>query len=89
MAPHNARRVPCVVEFYSGHKGLETPRSVRFGGKQLNITRILSHQREADAETGAIRDLFTCQTPQGVLVITLHASGSTDASFKNGTNRKT
>jgi hypothetical protein len=79
---------PCEVEFYSGHKGEETPLAVRIGGRKIMITRVLSRERILDAVSQELNDVFLCASPQGRLSLSLNKNGEAECRFKTGANRK-
>jgi hypothetical protein len=64
-----------LVKFYSGYKGLETPRSVMIGKKEHKIIKIKDRKRILDHESGKQFDQFICKTEDKTYLITVPESG--------------
>lgn len=65
------------VEFYSGHKGDETPRAVVAAGRRIEIVEVTARERVLDAATGANREVWRCRLEDGrTVTIELFADGS-------------
>jgi hypothetical protein len=63
------------VQFYEGYKEKETPRSVIIDNREINILRILQRKRVIDQNTGELQEIFTCETEEGKIKITISQSG--------------
>ena len=63
------------VQFYEGYKEKEIPRSVTIGGREIKILRILQRKRVIDDKTGEKKEIFTCETEEGQIRITISQSG--------------
>jgi hypothetical protein len=56
------------VEFYSGYRGDETPRTVVLGRERFEIVDILSRARTIDPACGKVRDIWRCRLENGRIV---------------------
>jgi len=61
LAERPARRIPCRIVFYAGYKGQETPRAVRFKGRDLPILEVLDRRRIQNARRKTTVEIFTCR----------------------------
>ena len=53
------------VEFYAGHKGDETPRTIVIDGRRLEVAEILIRTRVIDRAGGPVRDVWRCRLEDG------------------------
>jgi hypothetical protein len=69
------RRDEAKVQFYEGYKEKETPISVTIDNREIKILRILQRKRVQDQKTGKIKEIFTCETEEGKIKVTISQSG--------------
>ena len=62
------------IEFYSGYKNQETPRSIRMKNREYKIEKILWKKRSQDHETGVLTEIFKCRANGKILLIKLEES---------------
>ncbi len=67
---------PC-VQFYSGYKSDEAPRSIIIGEKKYDIKRIKEQKRITDFKSGKRYNLFVCETKKKTYSIKVFDSGKT------------
>ncbi len=65
------------VQFYSGSKSYETPRSITIGEKEYAIKRITEQKRITDFKSGKRYNLFVCETETKTYSIKVFDSGKT------------
>jgi hypothetical protein len=56
--PRGRHRFPCRVEFYAGSRAGETPRRVRWAGREAAVEKVLRRRRLRDALTGRTVEEF-------------------------------
>jgi hypothetical protein len=63
------------VQFYSGYKGEETPRSFSVGGKEYAVEEVISRKRGLDKDSGEHYELFVCRVAGKTVTIRKNESG--------------
>jgi len=73
------------VNFYSGYKDEETPRSVIINKKEYIIEKVISRERIFEAKTGKTLEAFTCKTEGRTIKLRRAESDNWTASFSEKT----
>ena len=69
------------LEFYSGYKGKEIPKSVVIGNREFIIEEIISRKRVLDQKSGRRFEVYKCKMEGGIVKITVFESGKWEISF--------
>jgi hypothetical protein len=77
----NGERSGLELRFYSGYKGSETPRSIRIGGKELQIEEVLWRKRGYDRKSAKTYEDFKCRLKGQTVRITVYDTGEWAISF--------
>jgi hypothetical protein len=68
-------REKITVQFYSGYKGEETPRSFIVGGREYVVEEVISRKRCLDKDSGKHYELFVCRVAGKTVTIRKSESG--------------
>ncbi len=81
MRPKQGQSKKVRVNFYSGFKGEESPRSVVLKDKEFPIDRILARKRILDHKTGEVREEYKIEVNGRTAILKVHRSREGEIIF--------
>jgi hypothetical protein len=77
-------REKITVQFYSGYKGEETPRSLIVGGREYAVEEVISRKRGLDKDSEENYELFVCRVAGKKVTIRKNESGEWEIRPREG-----
>jgi len=74
------------INFYSGYREEETPRSIHVGNREFQIEEILWRKRAFDPKSGRISEIFKCKIEGEVVEIRREEQGEWSIHFSKNSS---